>query len=173
MKLSNEEQYFFHCMYFNDFEAALDSLRLIKRYRRVDTKAALLRDLTVAYIRPFSKNKGRGGSKSELDMKVVPAHLRGLHKKLYELRNQQFAHTDLNYYNPKSITYGDTSGGLVYAGFSYEGLLEKLPEIKELVEAVKRVVDARIQEYESAGFDLKHTAAIKVDPVKAALLGLL
>ncbi|WET13064.1 hypothetical protein P3S72_13330 [Pseudomonas sp. D3] len=173
MKRLNEEGYFFHYMYSVDFEAALDSIKLIKRYKRPDVKFALLRDVTVAYIRPFSKNRGRK-AKHELGVNdVVPKHLRDLHDVLYKLRSEQFAHTDLTYYDPKSVIYGEGPTSLVYNGFSYEGLLARLPEIEELVKAVESVVIARIRAYEAEGSDLNHESAIRLDPALSKLWGLL
>ncbi|WAT31182.1 hypothetical protein [Pseudomonas sp. GXZC] len=173
MKLLNEESYFFHYMYSLDLEAALDSIKLIKRYKRLDVKYALLRDITVAYIRPFSTNRGRKG-KHELGVKdVVPKHLRALHDVLYNLRSQQFAHTDLTFYDPKSVIYGEGPTGLVFNGFSYDGLLARLSEIEDLVKAVESVVVARIRTYEAEGADLHHESAIRIDPAVSNRWGLL
>lgn len=163
MKPVSEESYFFFSMYAIDLEAALQSIKLIRRYKRQDVREALLRDATIAYVRPFSMNRGRHGKHELSSKKIVPHHLRSLHAELVELRSSQFAHTDLTFYDPKSVLYGDGPPDLIFKGSDYTALLGKLSEIEELVKAVESGVLARIVEYEDSGHHLKHKDAIRIE----------
>lgn len=162
MKPISEEGYFFFSMYAIDLDSALKSIKLIRRYRRQEVREALLRDATIAYVRPFSLNRGRLG-KHELSSKhIVPKHMRALHAELVKLRSSQFAHTDLTFYDPKSVLYGKGRPDLVFKGSDYNALLEKLSDIEDLVKAVESAVIDRIVEYEDTGSHLEHKDAIRI-----------
>ncbi|MBM1189342.1 hypothetical protein [Pseudomonas weihenstephanensis] len=149
MNPSTIENYYFHRMYSIDLDTALHTLQTLKRYKRLDVRYALLRDLTVSYARPFSVNKGKLAKHTLGVKKYVPKEMVPLHEELVRLRMQQFAHTDLNYYNPKASSLGAGPLGMMFRGFDYAALLAKLPEIEALIWAVEGSVHARIVEYES------------------------
>lgn len=86
------EQYKFYRLYDHDFDAAIHTLKILKRYRRPDVRNALLRDIIITYARPFSISKGDKIPKHILPAKFVPSQLRKLHNELFDLRNQLFAH---------------------------------------------------------------------------------
>ena len=99
------EQYKFLRLHSIDMDTALGTLKILKRYRRDDIKVALLRDIAVVYSRPFSLNKGMKGKHCLSEKKYVPAEYRDLHSKLLDLRNKQFAHTDVTFHDPKFMKW--------------------------------------------------------------------
>lgn len=144
-----DEASYFLRLYLSDFSAAIDTLKVLKRYRRPDVQYALLRDLVVAYVRPFSVNKGRRG-KNVLDAeKYVPKSMRALHNELKRVRNQQFAHTDLSFYSPERLTFKGPTGDIHFyatmtVGYDYAALLRRLSDIKALISTVERTLHAEI-----------------------------
>lgn len=162
MRLRNEEQYLFYRMYSNDMVSALTSIKILKRYRRPDVRYALLRDITVAYVRPFSKNIGKSGKNELATKNIVPKEMLPLHQQLVNLRMQQFAHTDLTYRQPKTVLW---AGGMYYVQFreaDYDGLLGQIPEIEILVRSVESRVNDCIAEYERAGHHWNHEDTIRI-----------
>ncbi|TBN49839.1 hypothetical protein [Pseudomonas sp. BGI-2] len=147
------EHYYFLRMYSVDLNTARLAVKVLKRYRRADVRYALLRDLIVTYVRPFSVNKGRQ-SKHILSVKRhVPASMRSLHDELVRVRMQQFAHTDLTYYSPLTLTFRGPNGefngyGTMFKGYDYGALLEKLPHIEKLIAAVETSVNAELRREE-------------------------
>lgn len=142
-------------MYSIDLNTALHSIKVLRRYKRPDVQYALLRDLTVTYVRPFSGNKVDQGNKRKhmlTTKKRVPKHLLPLHKELERLRMQQFAHTDLSYYKPRAVGISFVPSGaygMSFKGYDYAALLRKLPQIEELIRAVEKSVNAEIAVYEA------------------------
>jgi len=142
-------------MYSIDLETALHSIKVLRRYKRPDVQYALLRDLTITYVRPFSGNTGDQGKQRNhmlTTKKRVPKHLMPLHKELVRLRMQQFAHTDLTYYKPRAVGISFVPSGaygMTFKGYDYAALLRKLPQIEELIREVEKSVNAEIAVYEA------------------------
>lgn len=161
------EPYYFLRMYSVDFSTARVAIKVLKRYRRHDVQYALLRDLIVAYVRPFSTNKGPQ-SKHTLGVKQhVPPLMKPLHEELVRVRMQQFAHTDLTYYSPSAMAFKGPNGefygyGMMFKGYDYAALLRKLPEIEELIRAVESSVNAEIAKQEAASST--HGSIVPVPP---------
>lgn len=155
MKLEFNEPYYFLRMYSVEFSTARCAVKVLKRYRRPDVQYALLRDLIVTYVRPFSTNKG-AQSKHTLGVKAhVPPLMKTLHEELVRVRMQQFAHTDLTYYSPSTMAFKGANGefheyGMMFKGYDYAALLRKLPQIEELIRAVESSVNAEIAKQEAA-----------------------
>jgi hypothetical protein len=118
------------------------------------TQHALLRDVIVAYARPFSGNQGLDGSgqKNALSKQEhVPESMLSLHSALIKLRNEQFAHTDLKWYRPAVAKWKTDSGPIFPMAFrrpDYEQWIPRLNEIKQLMDAVSKSVDTKIAELE-------------------------
>lgn len=145
-------------MYSIDLDTALNSIKVLRRYKRPDVQYALLRDLTITYVRPFSGNTGDTGKERTqrnhmlTTKKRVPKHLLPLHKELLRLRREQFAHTDLSYYKPRAVGISFVSSGaygMTFKGYDYAALLTKLPQIEELIRAVEKSVTAEIAVFEA------------------------
>jgi methyl coenzyme M reductase gamma subunit len=76
--------------------------------------------------------------------------MKGLHEELVRVRMQQFAHTDLTYYNPSTMAFKGHDYAMMFKGYDYAALLNKLPQIEELIRAVERSVNAEITKQEAA-----------------------
>jgi len=151
VKAADFETYYFLRLYSIDFNAAANTARMIKRYKRGDVVSALLRELAVSYARPFSVNKGKLFPKHQLSLVYVPKASRSLHSELLELRQHQFAHTDLNFHSPKIsrlITKGEPIYPMSFKSFDYQALLRQLPAIETLINEVALNVNAKIKQYE-------------------------
>jgi len=146
------EKYCFLRLHSIDMDTAYHTIKMIKRYKRDDIKVALLRDIAVTYARPFTGNKGIKISKHFLSESHVPKQFKSLHKKLLELRNRQFAHTDFRFHKPKVMRWsGDTGKAypMSFKSFDYLGLLRQLPEIEKLIKAVESSINKEAKQYES------------------------
>jgi hypothetical protein len=101
------EEYCFLRLYSGDLNGCRHVLRMIRRYRKPDIRYALIRDLAVTYARPFSGNDRKVRGKHSLSLDYVPTEHRGIHRRLCDLRNFQFAHSSLKFHNPKLAQFGD------------------------------------------------------------------
>jgi hypothetical protein len=146
-------------MYSVDLNAAAEALKVLKRYRRPEVRHALLRDLIVTYVRPFSGNQGKGTKHRLKPDGHVPTDMRSLHDELVRVRMQQFAHTDLSYYTPVTMAFRGSNGefhgyGMMFKGYDYAALLRKLPDIATLIRAVETSVNDELRrEEEISGTD--------------------
>ena len=105
----------------------------------------------MTYARPFSVNRGNKHRKHQLALKHVPRQAKALHSRLLELRNSQFAHTDLKFHNPKVARFGTKEKpwySMSFKSFDYQGFLRPLPEIRSLIKAVDESVTAEVRRYE-------------------------
>ncbi len=84
-----------------DFESALYTLKVLRRYKKKDVRYALIRDVIVTYSRPFTESKGFNIAKDFCGAKFDDKDMKELHDELLSLRKELFAHTDLTYKNPK------------------------------------------------------------------------
>jgi hypothetical protein len=125
----------------------------------------LFENLIVTYIRPFTKSKGRKLEPAELTtyqglkmnvygkgqyrahrlskQSYVPATFVDLHERLEGCRNQQFAHTDPEYFNVQLSnlnTPEDPWWVFALRHGDYEYLEQQFPRIEELVEIVLKKV---------------------------------
>ena len=152
MKPIEFETYCFLRLYSVDLDTALKAIPVLRRYRRGDVQVALLRDIAVTYARPFSLNRGKLINKHQLPIKHVPLKFRPLHARLIQLRNSQFAHSDLKFHNPKVANLG-TSSNPLYAmslkSFDYGLLLRELPDISQLIKSVANSVNRAVTAYQA------------------------
>jgi hypothetical protein len=145
------ENYCFLRLYSSDLNTAIHAIATLKRYRKADVQVALLRDIAVTYARLFSGNRGNEHPKHYLALKHVPSQARALHKHLLDLRNSQFAHTDLKFHNPKVARFGTKEKPwypMSLKTFDYQTLLRRIPEIRALVKAVEESVNVEVHQYE-------------------------
>ena len=105
------EQYKFYRLYRMDFEEAIRTLKMMKRYKKKDIRFALLRSFVISYACPFSGNKGKLTKNHILPKKFVPQVKRKLHQELVDLRMQLFAHTDLSFLDPKVANWSTIRKG--------------------------------------------------------------
>ena len=145
------ETYCFLRLYSIDLDTAAKAIPVLRRYKRADVQVALLRDIAVTYARPFSVNRGNEIPKHQLPLTHVPKSARALHKELIDLRNSQFAHTDLKFHDPKVARFGTKQKPwypMSFKSFDHHRLLHRLAEIEALVKAVEQSVNAEVQRYE-------------------------
>ncbi len=147
------ETYCFLRLYSIDLDTAVKAISVLRRYKKGDVQAALLRDVAVTYARPFSVNKGSEITKHKLPLVHVPTSAITLHKELIKLRNNQFAHTDLTFHNPQVARFGSKEKPwypMTFKSFDYRRLLDRLSEIDALIKAVEKSVNSEIQRYEKS-----------------------
>lgn len=148
------EKYCFLRLHSVDMDTALGTLKMLKRYRRDDIKVALLRDIAVIYSRPFSGNKGiKLGKHTLSEKRFVPSEYRELHGKLLELRNTQFAHTDVSFHKSKFMKWQGDKGvayPMSFKTFDYLGLLRNIKKIESLIKAVESNINHAAREYEKS-----------------------
>jgi hypothetical protein len=145
------EEYCFLRLYSIDLDTALNALRVTKRYKKLAVKCALLRDVTVTYGRPFSTNRGIEITKHQLSISHVPKNLRALHEELMQLRNNQFAHTDLKFHNPKVAKFGTRNRPvfpMTFKNFDYQKIFERLNDVETLIKSIDTSITSKIQHYE-------------------------
>lgn len=94
------DEYQFWRLYSNMVSAAHAGELLATESRQV-VKYALLKDLVIAYSRPFSANCGKILYRHCLVPEWVPVRQRELHAELMALRNRVFAHTDHEFRDPR------------------------------------------------------------------------
>ena len=145
------EHYKFYRLYDMDFDSALHTLKILKRYKRLDIRNALLRDITVTYARPFFGNKGDNISNHILSLKFIPSRQRNLHNELMNLRKQLFAHTDLTYRNPRIANWSSGQRRwfpMSFRGYDYSSLDKRMDEIESLISSVQDELRKKIKEIE-------------------------
>jgi hypothetical protein len=145
------EKYKFLRLYDMDFECVLQTIKILKRYRKKDVRYALLRDIVVTYCRPFTESKGFKIGKDFCGVKFEDKNMKQLHKELLSLRKEIFAHTDLKYKNPKVVNWSTESYKwfpMSFKGFDYDAVDNKLPEIIRLVNYVRKQNQDNIAKYE-------------------------
>lgn len=153
MKMNSKaiEQYKFYRLYEHDFDNAIHTLKIFKKYKKVDVRHALLRDIIVTYARPFSVSYGIEIPKHILSPKLVPSHSKALHEELFNVRNQLFAHTDLLYKNPKVVKWDSGKYKrfpMSFKGYDYNQLNRRVDEITNLIYAVQEELRRKIREIE-------------------------
>jgi hypothetical protein len=134
-----DEHYRFLRLYALDLEMVKESLEVLRRYRRRDIRNCILRDIIVAYARPFSGNQGENFSSHQLKIKYVPAGSRLLHKFLIDHRNKLLAHSDYTFHRPKVMKRRHSHGvsfPMSFAALDYQFLESNLREIEHLVSDV-------------------------------------
>lgn len=150
-QVSEAEEYACWRLYLVDFDTTLHTLRTLKQYRRLDVRIPLVRDATVSYARPFSKNFVREKVRHVLSSEHVPAWGSKLHAELLNLRFRQFAHTDALFYEPTFARFTLSPGTIFpmsFRGYDYADLLTRTPEIEQLVEAVSASVRQAASSFE-------------------------
>jgi hypothetical protein len=146
------ERYCFLRLYSIDLDTALQSIKVIRRYKRADVLYPLLRDIAVTYARPFSGNNGEHIRSHTLSLRNhVPSLSRGLHNELIRLRMQQFAHTDIKFYRPKVAKFQGAKAPwfpMAFKGYDYGALLGQLTQIEELIREVGQSIRSELASFE-------------------------
>ncbi len=93
----------------------------------------MLRDIIIAYSRPFSSNRGPGSTRHRLSIEVVPQESRTLHAELIDMRNRLFAHTDMSARKPVVKSYPGNAKFIAIKDADYVSLLSRIDEIEALI----------------------------------------
>ena len=147
MEKDIERQYKFYRLYRMDFEQAIHTLKIMKRYKKKDVRFTLLRAFVISYACPFSGNKDNLNKNHYLEAKFVPKSQSKLHKELLNLRNQLFAHTDLTFFNPKFAKWTTKKQNLFpmsFRGFDYNKLDAKFPKLLKLAKTLLMTIEDEI-----------------------------
>lgn len=153
LSANEDREYQWARLFSVDFSDVRHSLRVLRRYRRQDVRGCILREIIVAYVRPFSGNKDSKGKYQINAKSYVPRAHRALHKYLVNLRQQFIAHTDFApNRQPRIVSFAPPSNGriatMAFWAFDYARVDAKIAEIEQLVAAVDANLDQRIRELE-------------------------
>lgn len=150
------EKYKFYRLCDIDFDTTLHTLKVLRRYKGLDVRYPLLRDITITYARPFSKNKGKVISNHKLKGKeFVPPKFMYLHTYLIDIRNQSFAHTDLPIRNPKVANWSTLENKwfpMSFKACDLEELDKKADVLPVLVAAIRAKLQQSITLIENTYF---------------------
>jgi hypothetical protein len=146
------EQYNFYMLADTDMNQALNTLKLIRRYKKKDVINALIRDVVVTYSRPFTYCKGNYKTKYMLDKdEFVPKKFHALHEKIIRYRHQVFAHTDLTLRKPRLGRLQFGSGNRYAMSckiISPRDFENYLPKIGETIHQVKENIFTKLRDIE-------------------------
>lgn len=152
MNTAPRERYVLYYLTLIDLERVLRSLRNIQATADEYLKEALFRDAVVSYAKPFSDNRGvhtRRGLK--VPESVVPKELKAVHKELIHIRNQLFAHMDLDRQVPKidvSTIDGEKHISFTVVGYGRVYADHLIAPATQLAEAVHKNVMEMLREAE-------------------------
>ena len=130
---SEQEQYVFRHLSLIDMERAQQSIEKMTASEYEYIKEVLFRDAVVSYIKPFSGNRGEHVKKGlKLKNNVIPKAMRKTHLEIENIRNQLFAHNDLNQQNVQF----DSGSSFTVKGYEKVFLTHLAEPLKELAIAV-------------------------------------
>ena len=120
MNIITKERYVLHHLSLIDMERVLHSLSFLHKLHDERLREALFRDAVVCYAKPFSSNKGRSSKAAlRISASFVPVALNAAHTKILALRNQLFAHMDIDKQAPRVSI--ETIDGEKHVSFSVVG----------------------------------------------------
>ena len=133
-----KQRYALHHLALLDMERVVSSMDLLASFDDKHVREALFRDAVVSYAKPFSNNRGLAGSGGlRVDDSYISVSLRSVHKEVLALRNQLFAHMDIDRQAPdvsvelidgeKEVIFSVTGYGRVFT----EHLIEPLRALAE------------------------------------------
>lgn len=141
------EQYAFYRLADMDFDSAMRSLVLSKKYKSTEIRHVLLRDGIIAYMRPFSGSNGVYSKGYRLAKKDVPQKYIGLYNELDRFRNQLFAHTDVSARAPHFFTQSFIKGYplMAFKGNGTDDLYAQIGDIVDLTSLTQKKLQAKLE----------------------------
>jgi hypothetical protein len=136
MHTAEEEYYVFLRFADGNISHALMALDHIQKTDIEFVRLSLLKDAAISYCRPFKQSCGSFNKNLKpLDNSFVPSTLIKIHKELLDLRDQVFAHTDLDVRS--AVLHCWTSDPspifpIQFKGYDYPQLLSRTEEIRSL-----------------------------------------
>ena len=120
MDTTAKERYVLHHLSLIDMERVVRSLDLLQEIQDDHLRESLFRDAVICYAKPFSSNKGLSRKRSlRVSALFVPAEFSTAHAEILALRNQLFAHMDIDKQAPKVTV--ETIDGERHISFSVAG----------------------------------------------------
>ena len=138
-------EYRFLALYSQDMAIALSSLSKLKQRQTDGVREIILRDIIIAYARPYSSNRGPGATQHHLSIGFVPRAFRALHAELIGLRNGLFAHTDMRARKPVVKSYQGNAKFIAIKDADYVALLSRIEEIEALIERTWQALGAALR----------------------------
>lgn len=132
-RLSPNIEYRFLALYSQDMAIALSTLSKLRQRQTDDFCEMMLRDIIIAYSRPFSSNRGPDSTRHRLSLEFVPQECRALHVELMDLRNRLFAHTDMSARKPVVKSYPGNANFIAIRDADYATLLSRIDDIEALI----------------------------------------
>jgi hypothetical protein len=141
-----QEQYVFKHLSLIDMERTQRSIEKVEISDDEYIKEALFRDAVVSYIRPFSGNRGEHVKRGlKLKQDGIPENLKSVHKEIEDIRNQLFAHNDLEYQN---VQFGPETSFSV-KGYEKVFFCHLAEPLKQLAEAIhKKLMQEMLEQRE-------------------------
>lgn len=115
-------------------------------------RLCLLKDAAISYCRPFKKSRGAFNKSLKLDKNYVPFCFIGLHNDLVDLRDQVFAHTDIDVRSPVLHCWTGEPRPIFpiqFKGHNYPQLLTREQELRSLFSAVLELIRRKQLELEA------------------------
>jgi hypothetical protein len=150
---AQEEFYIFLRLAEGELSEAIKTLDHIAMFENEFVKLCLLKQAAIDYCKPFTEGRGFFKKHSLAARNNVPTRMLGLHRKLCDLRDKVFAHTDIKARNPKLHAW--TKGRakpifpIVFKTHDYPLLLRRVDEIRTLFRAVLDAIQAEQVELEA------------------------
>lgn len=142
MNTPARERYVLRHLALIDMERVQRSLEYLRSTTDEHLRDALFRDAVVSYAKPFSDNKGVHTKKGmRLSEKVIPKELKAAHKEVIEIRNQLFAHMDLDRQMPRLDIHninGEKHVSFTVAGYGKVYAEHLIGPLTQLAQAVHR-----------------------------------
>lgn len=145
------ENYQFFRLFSVDFNSAQNDLKQFDLHKESSVRFSVLLSAIIHYSKPFSLNKGKLLKRHLLDIEFVPSDLIEMHNFLIKHRNQQFAHTDLEFNFGGIADFSTPTQKWFPMSIKRPPLIEldqKIETIKELVTKVEKRLNEEIEKIE-------------------------
>ena len=152
MDTAIQESYVLRYLALIDMERTQRSLEHLSEVQDKHLRGALFRDAVVSYVKPFSDNRGRHTKKGlKISQKGIPKELKTAHKELIEIRNQLFAHMDIDKQTPQVDVYeidGKKHVSFTVKGYETVYLDHLIGPLAQLAKAVHSHLMTELEEIE-------------------------
>lgn len=143
MHTADEEFYVFLRFSDGDVSQAIQALDHIAKTDIEFIRLSLLKDAAISYCRPFKISRGTIKKKLKLNTSLIPPTLLKLHEELIALRDQVFAHSDLDIRAAELYCWTRSpklTFPIRFKGHDYPQFLARIDELRFLFNEVLRVI---------------------------------
>jgi hypothetical protein len=152
MNTPSRERYVLYYLALIDLERVQDSLDCLRSNADEHLRDSLFRDAVVSYAKPFSDNRGVHTKRGlKVPESVVPKELKTVHRELIRIRNQLFAHMDLDKQAPKIDVFmvnGEKHVSFTVAGYGKVYADHLIRPMTRLAKAVHKNLMEKLRETE-------------------------